>query len=108
MAGPSHRLARLLHKPNNDNGRSLGVADGNARLVRQKVLLGDVGDVFGLVVFGEQVVEGLVLARADTDGDRLVPFLGIVEFRIDVEDHAAKRKQPVADDLADEIAGGLH
>ena len=28
-------------------------------------------------VLGEQVVEGLVLARPDLGGNRLVPFLGV-------------------------------
>ena len=39
--------------------------------------------------------------RSNLFGNRQPPLLGIVEFRIDVEDHAAKRKNPVADDLAD-------
>src|ERR1700740_328002 len=67
----------------------------------RRVLLGDGGDVLGLRVLGEQVIERLVLARTPVGRNRLVPFVGVVEFRIDVEDHAAKRIEPVADDLTD-------
>ena len=78
-----------------------------ARLVRKQVLLGDIGDVFGFRVLGEQMVERLVLARPHLGRDRLVPFLGIVELRIDIEDRAAERKQPVPDDLSDlELTAG--
>ena len=72
-----------------------------ARRVGQQILLRDVGDVFGFRVLGEQVIERLVLVRPHFGGDRLPPFLGIVEHRIDVEHDAAERKQPVLDHLAD-------
>src|ERR1700691_3704522 len=72
-----------------------------AAIIGQKILLGDVGDVFGLIVLSEQMVEGLVLVRTDLRRDRLVPFLGVVEDGIDVEDNAAERKQAVPDYLAD-------
>src|SRR5262245_65577476 len=45
------------------------------------------------------MIERLVLARAPVGGDRLVPFVGIVELRIDVEDHATKRIESVANNL---------
>src|SRR3984893_15922645 len=64
-----------------------------------------IGDVFGLVVLGEQMIERLVFMRTDFRGDRLVPFVGIVEYRIDVEDDAAERIEAVPDDLADLIFG---
>jgi hypothetical protein len=44
--------------------------------------------------------------RPDVLGDRQPPFLGIVEFRIDIEYHAPERKYPVADDLSDLKFGG--
>ena len=34
------------------------------------------------------------------------PFLGVVEFRIDIENHAPERKYPVTDDLPDLKFGG--
>jgi hypothetical protein len=68
--------------------------------VGQQVLLGDISDVFALRVLGEQMVERLVLARAHLGRDRLPPFLGVVEYRIDVEHHAAERIEAVLDHLA--------
>src|SRR5207302_4621071 len=50
---------------------------------------------------GEQVIERLVLVRAHLRGDRLIPFFGVVELRIDVEHDTAKRKHAVAHHLAD-------
>jgi hypothetical protein len=49
------------------------------------------------------MIERLVLVRPHLGGDRLVPLLGIGEYRVDVEHHAAERVDPVADDLADLI-----
>ena len=74
-----------------------------AGLVGQQVLLGDVGDVFGLRVLREQVIEGLLLVRADLLGNRQPPFLGVVELGIDVEDDAAERVEAVAHDLPHRI-----
>ena len=71
--------------------RDLGMADRLAGRIGQQVLLGHVGDVFGFRVLGEQVIERLILVRAHFGGDRLLPFLGVVEDRIDVEHHAAER-----------------
>src|ERR1700741_775155 len=51
------------------------------------------------------MIERLVLVRTDFRGDRLVPFVGIVEHRIDVEHDAAERIEAVPDDLADLIFG---
>src|SRR5580704_9874615 len=47
------------------------------------------------------MIERLVLARPHLGGDRLVPFLGIVEHRIDVEYDTAERIKPVPHHLAD-------
>src|SRR5437660_1183009 len=33
--------------------------------------------------------------------NRQTPFLGVVEFRVDIEDHAPEREHPVAYDLPD-------
>src|SRR5215470_5268091 len=79
-----------------------------ARGVGQQVLLGDIRDVFALRVLREQVIERLVLARPHLGRNRLVPFLGVVEFRVDVEHDAAEWKQPVADHLADLELGVAH
>ena len=83
----------------------LGVPQRLAGHVGQEVLLRDVGDVFGLLVLGEEMVERLVLRGPDLLGDRQPPFLGVAERRIDVEDHAAEREDPVLDDLPDREFG---
>src|ERR1700680_2126823 len=54
------------------------------------------------------MIERLILVRTDFRGDRFVPFVGIVEHRIDVEHHAAERIEPVPDDLADLIFGAAN
>src|SRR5690242_149433 len=51
------------------------------------------------------MVEGLLLRRPAVGRDRLIPFLGIVEHRIDIEDDAAKGIEPVPDDLSDREFG---
>jgi hypothetical protein len=79
----------------------LRVAHRFARRIFQQVLLRYIGDVFGLVVLGEQMVEGLVLARPDFLRNGLIPFLRVREFGIDVENDAAEREQPVAHHLPD-------
>ena len=82
------------------------MADRLAGIVRQQVLLGDIGDVFRIRILREQVIERLVLVGPHLLGDRQPPLLGVVEFRIDVEDHAPEREDPVAHDLSDLEFGG--
>src|SRR3954468_8652973 len=80
---------------------ALRVPDRFAGIIGQKVLLGNIGDVFGLRILREQMIKRLILVWPKLLGNRQPPFLGIVEFRIDVENHASERKHPVADDLPD-------
>ena len=84
-----------------EDQRGMGVRHGLAGVVGQKVLFGDIGDVAGLIVFRQQVIERLVLARADFLGNLQPVFIGVGEHRIDIEDHAAEREHPMPDDLAD-------
>jgi hypothetical protein len=74
---------------------------GLLRLVGQQVLLRDVGDVLAFRVLGEEMVEGLVLPRADFLGDRQPPLLGIGEYRVDVENDPAEWEDPVPDHVSD-------
>ena len=83
----------------------VGVAHRLAGLVGQEVLLGDIGDIAVLVVFGQEVVKRLILAWPHFFGNGLPPFLGIVEGRIDIENHAAKGKDPMLYDLTDSEFG---
>src|SRR5581483_7935572 len=79
----------------------LRMPDGLARGIRQQVLLGDISDVLALGILREQMIERLVLARPNFLGDRQPPLLSVVEFGIDVENHAPERIDPVLDDLPD-------
>jgi hypothetical protein len=72
-----------------------------ARLVGDQVLLGHIGHVVGVVVFGQQVIERLPLSRARTLGDRVVPFFGVGELGVDVEDDTTKGMLLVPDHLAE-------
>src|SRR5258705_3862609 len=78
-----------------------------AGAVRKQVLLRHIRDVFGFRVLGVEMIERLVLARPPFSRDRLVPFLGIGEDRIDIENDATERVEPVADDLANRVLGGV-
>src|SRR3712207_2779456 len=70
-------------------------------LVRQQILLADIGRVAAFAILGEKVVEGLVLRRPYLFGNRLIPFLGIGEDGIDVVDDAAEFEDPVAHHVTD-------
>ena len=93
------RVKALKHQ-----GR-VGVPHRLTRLVGQEVLFGHIGDIAVLVVFGQEVVERLVLAWPHFLGNGLPPFLGIVEGRIDIENHAAKGEDPVLYDLTNREFG---
>src|SRR5690606_2734892 len=77
------------------------MADRLAAVLRQQVTLGYIGDVAGLLVLGEQVVVGLVLARPAVLGNREPPLLGVGELGVDVEDHSPKRIDPMPDHLTE-------
>src|SRR5579859_1410489 len=88
--------------------RRLGVPHGLARIVGHKVLLRDIGYVGAFIVLSEEMIERLVLMRADVLRNRQPVFLGVRERRIDVEDHAAKWIDAVTHDLADRKFGAVH
>ena len=94
---------RDWRNPNND--RDKAAADFRMRyrlsgFIHKKVLLGDVGGVVRLLVLGEQVIIGLIFLGANFLGNRLPPFLGVIEGWVDVEDHAPKGKEPVPNNLS--------
>ena len=79
------------------------VVDLAAVLVGDEVLLANVRDVARLRILGEQVIERLVPGRAQVLGDRLIPFLAVGEFRVNVEDDAAEIEQAVANHVANAV-----
>jgi hypothetical protein len=82
-----------------ENFVDLRMANGIAGGVGHEILLRDIGDIFGVGVFGEEMIERLVLARPDFRRNRLPPFLGIREDRVDVVDNSPEGIFPVFDDL---------
>ena len=78
---------------------NIRVIDRLARIIRDQVLLGHIGHVIALIVFGQKVIEGLFLHRTAVFRDRVIPFLGICELWVYVEHHTPKRVFAVSDDL---------
>jgi len=78
----------------------LRVAHRLAGFIDQQVLFRHVGDVLGLIIFGQQVIEWLVLVGPHVFRDCVPPFLRVVENRIHVENYAAEWKQSMADNLS--------
>ena len=79
------RLNKVL-----ENARML---DGNRIIVCEQILLGNVGLVAARLVLSEQVIERLVLRRADFGGDGFVPFFRVCVLRVYVIDHASEAKE---------------
>src|SRR6476619_199663 len=79
----------------------LGMAHRLARIIDKEILLRNIGDIFCLLIFGEEMVKRLVLGRPDFLRDRQPPFFRVGEGRIDIENDAAKGKQAVLDHLPD-------
>jgi hypothetical protein len=79
----------------------LRMSAGFAGLVDDQVLFRHVGEISGVIVLGEQVVIGLILARALGLGDGLPPFLGVGKHRVDVDDDSAEGVEAVTHHIAD-------
>ena len=74
-------------------------------VVMHQVLLADISDVAGFGILSEQVIEGLILTWAEALGDSLIPFLSICEYRVNVEDDAAKVEHAVTHHIPNREAG---
>ena len=70
-------------------------------VVSEQVLLAHISDIAGFAIFGEQVIEGLMLVGAGVFRDRLIPFLAVGEDGIDVEHDAPETEAAMLDDIAD-------
>ncbi len=78
----------------------IGISQRRLVFVVDEVLLGDISDVFSLVVFGEEMVEGLVAFRPNFRRDGIPPF-SVLEYSGSTSiTHTAERKHLVANDLA--------
>ncbi len=75
--------------------------DGFTAVVGQQVLFGNVREVRRFGVFRKKMLIGLIFARPHLLWYRQPPFLGVVEGGVDIKNDAPKRKQAVADNLAD-------
>ena len=85
----------------NESLVDLRMAHRVAGSVGDEVLFRDIGDIFGFGVFGEEMVERLILVRPNLFRDRQPPFLRVGKHGVDVVDHAAKWIAAVPDDLTD-------
>jgi hypothetical protein len=86
----------------------LRVPNGRSGVISEQILLRNISRIFRFLILGEQVIKRLVLARARLGGNGVIPFVRIVEFRIDVKNHATELKQAVFDDLSDSKFGCAH
>src|SRR3546814_7053941 len=77
------------------------MVDRLVAVVGHQIALADIGDIARIAVFGEQMVKRLVLGRAQILRDRVVPFVGIGEDGVDVENDAAEIEHAVTHDIAD-------
>ena len=83
------------------------MVDRLSLVIEDQILLANVSDVAALGILGEQVIEGLVLGRPDFFRNGLIPFVAVGKFGIDIEHHAAKIEQAMADDLVEPTAPSI-
>jgi hypothetical protein len=100
---PPQKIAAIL-EGSEDAGKGR-VIDWAAFVIGLQILLADISDVARFSVLSEEVVERLVLARADFLRDRIVPFFGVREDGIDIEDDAAEIEDAVTDHVANRKMG---
>src|SRR5690606_13974754 len=79
----------------------LRMANRLTAFVPQQILFGDIGNVLGVLVLGEQMIEGLILAGTNVLRYRQPPFLAVGESRIDVENYPPKGKETVSNHFTD-------
>ena len=91
----------FLARPGGKILADLGMIDRAAVMIVQQIALADISDVAGILVFGEQMVEGLVARRSQLFGNGFIPILAVGKLGIDIEYDAAKVEKPVAHDIAD-------
>ena len=70
----------------------IGVIDWLAAVIRQKVLLTDVGFIAAFVIFSEQMIKGLFLAGTDLSRNGFPPLFCIGKLWINIKNDAAQRE----------------
>ena len=83
--------------------RDVRMVHGFAGIVGDQVLFRDIGHVVALIVFGQKMVERLFFYRAAVFGNGGIPFLCVVELRVNIEHDTTKRMLLVAYDLSEVI-----
>ena len=73
----------------------IGMPDGAILAIGKQILLAYIGGVIAIGIFGQQMIERLVFFWPCFGGNRIIPFIGIIEFGININNDAAKRIQPV-------------
>lgn len=79
--------------------------DRLAGKVRNEILFRNIGDIFRVIILGEEMIVRLILGWPDFLRNRKPPIIGIAERRVDVENDTAKGIDPVLDDLTELIFG---
>ena len=69
--------------------------------IGQQVLLADIGDIAAVRIFGEKMVERLILMRANSLWNGVIPFVAIGKNRIDIEHNTAEIENAMTHDIAD-------
>ena len=72
-----------------------------ASFVENQILLGDICDIGRLLIFGEQMVVGLIFRGTHSFRNGLPPLIGVAHRRIYIKDHATKCKEAMLHDLSD-------
>lgn len=78
-----------------------GMVDRPAFRISKQILLAHIGNIAGVLILSEEVIEGLFAMRSDLGRNRFIPFLAVREDRIDIDDDAAETEMTVANNIAD-------
>lgn len=67
--------------------------------IADQVLLTDIGNVAGILILSEQMIERLITVRPDFLRDGFVPFFAVGKDGVDIEYNSAKIEQAVTHHL---------
>ncbi len=78
-----------------EHGGNGGMVHRATVFIGHQILLADISDIAAVRIFGEQMIERLILCRAYMFRDRVIPFVTICKYGINIEHHAAEIENPV-------------